>query len=260
MSKKVAVITRLTNPGGIMSCALSLIRGLNARNITPDLIWDLPPSPRLLEQWGVTANHRIVPFRIPTLTVQRMPESLRYLAWVLNAKNGKKVLAGYDFVYTFNQVYLLEGLPHLYYVAGPPLIPELDVPPPGIKGLPLKSFKWLYRNGLRRAAPIYDYQPKCNLVICSQYTGDLFKKAHGASLPVIHPPIRMLERPENDDLSRRDTVLFFSRIVSYKRPHLMLDLAGRRPDLRWVIMGGNDLINGDTCRSCRRKPDAAASR
>ncbi len=240
MSMKVAVITRLTNPGGIPSCALSLIRGLNARNITPDLIWDLPPSTRLLEQWGASANHRVIPFRIPTLTVQKLPESLRYLAWILNAVDGKKALAGYDFVYTFNQVYMLEGLRHLYYVAGPPLIPVLDVPPPGIKALPLKLFKWLYRNWFRRKKPIYDYLPDCRLVICSQYTADLFQKAHGVSLPVIPPPIRMPDQPVDDDLSGRDTVLFFSRIVPYKRPDLMLEIASRRPELRWVVMGGNE--------------------
>jgi glycosyltransferase involved in cell wall biosynthesis len=237
---KVAIVTRLTNPGGVPSCALSLIRGLNARGITPDLVWDLPPSTHLLSEWGASAGCRIVPFPIPTLVVQRLPETLRYLAWVVNAVDGRRALAGYDFVYSFNQVYMLSSLRHLYYVSGPPLIPELDVPPPGIRGIPLQVFKWLYRKLLRRRAPIYDYLPQCKYVINSHYTATLFQRAHGVSLPVVHPPVRSLDHVADREPAMRDTVLYFSRVVAYKRPHLMLDLARRRPDLRWVVMGGNE--------------------
>jgi glycosyltransferase involved in cell wall biosynthesis len=76
-------------------------------------------------------------------------------------------------------------------------------------------------------------------VINSHYTAGLFEAAHGVRLPVVHPPIDVSGRSYRpDDLPARDTLTFFSRIVDYKRPEWIIDLAARHPELRAVIMGG----------------------
>jgi glycosyltransferase involved in cell wall biosynthesis len=237
--KKVAVVTRLTNPGGVPSCALSLIKGLNARAIIPDVVWDLPPSQELLRDAGVTAGFKYVRMPVPTLQLQRLPESLRYLAWIANGRRAERHLLGYDFAFSFNQVYLLAGMPHLYFLSGPPLLPQLDIPPEGWRGIPFRAFRWAYRAFLRRMKPVYDYVPGSVMVINSHYTARLFEEAHGIQLPVVHPPMRagqQVFRP--NDWAARDSALFFSRIVPYKRPEMLFELAEHHPGLRWVIMGG----------------------
>ncbi len=237
---KVGIVVRLTEPGGVQSVALSLARGLNGKGIVPDILWDLPPSAPLVASWGVNVGFRRVKFPVPTLRIDRMFLSLRYLAYLVNAVDGERFRGQYDFVYTVNQVFVFPAdFPHLYYLSGPPLLPQLESPPPGVKGVPLAVFKWVYRTFWRRYRPIYDYQPGSDFVINSGYTARLFKEAHGVDLPVVHPPIDLSGRSFDDgDLSRRDSLVFFSRIVAYKRPEMVMDLAGRHRDLRCVIMGG----------------------
>ncbi|MEW6510871.1 MAG: glycosyltransferase family 4 protein [Bacteroidota bacterium] len=238
--QRVGVVARLTEPGGVQSVALSMIKGLNRRGIVPDVLWDVPPSHTLLENAGVKADFHHVKFPFSTFLIDKMPLSLRYLAFLINAVDGNRFRGVYDFVYTVNQLFVFPpDFPHLYFLSGPPLLPQLDIPPPGIKGVPLAFFKWIYRTFYRARLPIYDYQPGRNFVINSYYTARLFKEAHGIDLPVVHPPIDVSSRSfEPDDLPRRDSLVFFSRIVYYKRPEMVMALARRHPQFRTVIMGG----------------------
>lgn len=238
--KRVAIVARLTEPGGVQSVAISLIRGLNARGITPDILWDIEPSRSLLNDSGVTAGFRKVWFPVPTRVMDRIPLSLRYLAFLLDSVNGERFRDEYDFAFTVNQLFVFPpSFPHVYYLSGPPLLPQLDLPPRGIRGVPIAVFKWFYRSFVKKYRPIFDYQPANTFVINSHYTARLFKEAHGIDLPVVHPPINLAGRGHDPgDLSGRDSSVFFSRIVPYKRPEMVLDLAGRYTGLRWVIMGG----------------------
>jgi glycosyltransferase involved in cell wall biosynthesis len=237
---RVGVVARLTEPGGVQSVALSMIKGLNARGVVPDVLWDVKPSASLLAGAGVRAGFRPVWFPFSTFLIDKMPLSLRYLAFLANSVNGNRFRGEFDFVYTVNQIFVFPAdFPHLYYLSGPPLLPQLDHPPPGLKGVPLAGFKWMYRTFCRKRRPIYDYQPGSTFVINSHYTARLFKEAHGIDLPVVHPPINIADRSyEPGDLSRRDSLVFFSRIVYYKRPEMVMDLARRHRNFRCVIMGG----------------------
>jgi hypothetical protein len=237
---RVAIVARLTEPGGVQSVALSMIKGLNSRGIVPDVLWDVKPSASLLAGAGVRAGFRPVWFPLNTFVIDKMPLSLRYLAFLLNAKNGNRFRDEYDFAYTVNQIFVFPAdFPHVYFLSGPPLLPQLDLPPPGWRGIPLACFKWTYRTFLRKWRPIYDYQPGSTFVINSHYTARLFKEAHGIDLPVVHPPIDVSGRKfEQGDLAGRDSMVFFSRIVAYKRPGMMLDLCRQHRQLRCVIMGG----------------------
>jgi glycosyltransferase involved in cell wall biosynthesis len=92
---------------------------------------------------------------------------------------------------------------------------------------------------LRRRYPVYEYHRQNRYVINSNYTADLFLQAHGDLLPVVYPPVdtsRFHFTP--GDLPARDTLTFFSRIVDYKRPQMLLELARQHREYRCVIMGG----------------------
>ncbi|MCK4815120.1 glycosyltransferase, partial [bacterium] len=161
------------------------------------------------------------------------------IAWIANTINGEKFRHEYDYFYIFYNGFLLSiGTPHVRYIPGPPLLPQLEVISPGVRGLPFKFFRWLYQHFLRKLQPAYELHEDGNYVTISQFTASLFQQAHGVELPVIYPPIDLAGRNFHlDDLNCRDTLTFFSRIVDYKRPEMVLDLANKYRHIRCVIMG-----------------------
>ena len=238
--KKVAIVYRLDHPGGLQSCCFSLIKGLNREGIIPDVIWDIEPDWSLLRSVGCEARYKFVRFPISSKMITNLPFTFRYLAKVANTINGDRYRQDYDFFYIFYNGFLLSnGAQHVRYLPGPPLLPQLESIRPGIRGIPYKTFKWLYQNLLRKTQPVYEFHKENNYVTISQFTSALFQEAHGVELPVIHPPIDLSGQDfDFDDLNCRDTLTFFSRIVDYKRPEMVLELASRYRNMRCVIMGG----------------------
>jgi glycosyltransferase involved in cell wall biosynthesis len=236
---RVGIVYRLERAGGVQSCAFAIIRGLNRQGITPDILWDTPPNTRLLDDAGAHANYRPIHFRIRSGWIDRLPYTLRYLANIANDVDGSKLRAEYDFFFIFYNGFLLDPHhPHIRYLSGPPLIPQLAKISPGLKGIPMRVFRWLYNQILRKKHPVYEYHSGSSYVINSQFTAALFEQAHGFALPVINPPIEIPSRGFVDqDWAQRDSITFFSRIIDYKRPDLVLELAQRYPHLRCVIMG-----------------------
>jgi glycosyltransferase involved in cell wall biosynthesis len=237
---RVAIIARLDEPGGVQSVVLSLIKGLNAKGIIPDVVWDTQPSSDLLESKGVFAGFTPVRFTVPSPTIFHFPETVRYLLRAWNVFSTDQVPLPYDFYYIFYNGFLVkDGTPHVRYLNGPPLLPQLDIAPRGIQGLPYRFFRWAYRVGFRKRFPAYEFHPGSSYVINSHFTAQLFEEAHGTRLPVVHPPIDLFGRSfELNDLPARDTITFFSRFVDYKRPEMVLDLAKLYPDRRFLLMGG----------------------
>jgi len=219
---------------------ISVIRGLNAKGITPDVIWDIEPSRTLLESAGARANFRFLRFPVPTLVIDKLPLFIRYFAWIANFINAEDLRGEYDCFFSFHDGFLVpRDMPHVYYCSGPPLTPQIMQPPPGMRGMHVRICRWIYRKFLRQSRPVYDYHPGRNYVINSQFTARLFEQANGRSIPIVNPPLDLSQysyRP--GDWSKRDSILFFSRIVPYKRPYLLLELAARNPGYRYVVMGG----------------------
>lgn len=244
---RVGIVQRLDLPGGVQSVALSIIKGLNAHNIIPDILWDVPPKPEMLEEKGLLAHFQPVKFPIPTRTLDRVPVTARHILRTVNLLSSRQLSQSYDFFFIFYNGFLVnDGTPHLRYLSGPPLLPQLETASPGLRGLPIRSFRWAYHRWLHHYLPVYDFHRNSHYVINSQFTAQLFEEAHGIRLQVVHPPIDLSGRGFHpDDLSRRDTITFFSRFVDYKRPEMVLALAERYPDIRFVLMGGVKSTNRD---------------
>lgn len=233
------MVYRLDHPGGVQSVAFALIRGLNKRGIVPDILWDVPPNAELLKDKKTQANYHYIRFLVPSPIIDRLPNSVRYLAWIFNCVKEESLSQRYDFYYVFYNGFLMTPeVAHLRYLSGPPLLPQLWKIPKGVRGWPVRTFSWLYHHWLRKKHPVYEYHRDNQYVINSNYTAELFEEAHGVKLPVIYPPINMTGRHyAENDLKKRDTVTFFSRIVDYKRPDLIIALAKQFPQTRFVIMG-----------------------
>ena len=237
---KVGIVYRLDHPGGMQSCALSLVKGLNRRGIIPDILWDVEPDWSFFKRSGIEARYRHLKFPVSSLVMDRLPSTLRFLAGLANILSGDRYGTDYGFLYIFYNGFLVtNGTPHLRYVAGPPLLPQLEIIRPGVAGIPFRTSLWLYQNFLRKVSPAYELHPGNNYVTISQFIANLFQEAYKVDLPVISPSIEMAERHfDFTDLKDRDTLTFFSRFADYKRPELVLDLAEQHLDMRCVMMGG----------------------
>ncbi len=237
---RVGIVFRLTHPGGVQSVVLSLIKGLNQRGIIPDLIWDQPPDQGMLDEKGVQAGFLPVQLQAPSIMVDMAPITVRYILNAGNVFTSSSLSKEYDFFYIFYNGFLVnEGTPHLYFLNGPPLLPQLDAVSPGLRGVPYRILRWLYKVSIRKRYPAYEYHRDSDYVINAQYTAELFEEAHGVRLPVVTPPIDVSNRSyRSDDLPQRDTITYFSRFIDYKRPEMVIDLARRFPHMRVVLMGG----------------------
>jgi glycosyltransferase involved in cell wall biosynthesis len=66
----------------------------------------------------------------------------------------------------------------------------------------------------------------------------LFEESFGDRLPVVYPPIDIDGRRfATEDITRRNTITFFSRFIQYKRPEMVLQLAAHYPDHPFLLMG-----------------------
>lgn len=231
---KVAIVWRMDQPGGVQSCVISLIRGLNRRGIVPDILWDVEPDWQMLAEAKVDAGFYPISFRVPTSLMMRFPYTLRYLARMTCVVYEEQIGAIYDFIYSFYNGMILDKTPHMYYLSGPPLIPQLR------KGNPVsRLLTCSYEAFLHQMSPVFEYHRQSRYFINSHFTAELFREAHGVNLPVVHPPIDLSDRDfEQEDLPERNTITYFSRIAEYKRPDMVLRLAQHYPEYRVTIMGG----------------------
>lgn len=236
---KVAIVHQVNTPGGVQSCIFSLIRGLNRNGIVPDMIWDVEPNWDLFQKAGVQAGYRPIRFPIPTRILSKFPDSLLYLAKTANTLDGNAHCQEYDFFFIFDNAFLVsDGFPHVRYLSGPPLLPQLEKTSEGFRGVPARFSHWLYQKSLRHSHPAYEYHRKNKYVINSQYTAKLFEDAHHVRLPIVYPPIDFSGRAfDLNDFSARNLITFFSRVVSDKRPEKVIELACRFPQVPCVIMG-----------------------
>ena len=238
-SVRVAIVNQLNTLGGVESCCVSLIKGLNHWGIIPDILWDTEPDWQLLMNAGVQTNYQPVRFLFPSPLIRKVPDTFKYLFQIGNIIDGDNFRNQYDFFYIFYNGFLIsKDIPHIRYLSGPPLLPQLETVSPGLRGIPFRTFRWLYEHILYRIRPVYEFHKESNYVINSEFTADLFHEAHGVELRVIYPPIDFLNRSfALDDIEQRNTLTFFSRFVDYKRPEMVLELADLHRDMRCLLMG-----------------------
>jgi len=247
---KVAIIYDLTAAGGVQTCVLSLIKGLNKKGIKPVIFWDEAPNSNLLEEAGVKVDYVRIKFPIAPSFIKKTPHLFRYLLWPFNMIRISKIPVDYDYVYSFTANLLIDqNRPHLFYLSGPPLLPQLES-----KTIRFKIAKLLYKVFIRPIYPSYEPQSKANYVINSKFTAKLFEEAHGRKLEVVYPSNQLkIEELQDDDFNLRENITFFSRIVDYKRPEFLMELAKQYPDLKFAIMGGVSKVRIDYLEGLKKR-------
>lgn len=235
---KIAIVFDLSEEGGVQTCVFSLIKGLNEKNIVPTILWDIAPNQKLIAEQGLKINYKKINFILSSKLKKKLPNIVRYLLLPFNFKSIKKIDNGYDFFYIFAPLVKIDKkINHLFYLSGPPLLPQLES-----REFKFKVAKFIYTYFIKTFYPVYEPQKEANYVINSQYTSDMFYEAHGRRLEVVYPSNKIKNFKLNiDNIGSKKYVTFFSRIVDYKRPEFIIQLAEIYTNTNFVIMGGLSL-------------------
>ncbi len=233
MNPKVAIIFDISQAGGVQTCVFSLIKGLNQINNIPTVFWDTEPNIELLKELGLKLNYEKLNFNIKTNLIRKFSDTGRYLLWPFNKITDKNFVNRYDFVFSFTPLYKpTSNLPHLIYLSGPPLLPQLNS-----TTFKFKVVEFLYSVFFARKFPFYRLNPDAGYVINSIFTKNLFYEAHNLLLDVIYPS-NQFKKKEVCLKLKENKVVYFSRILPYKKPDLVLKLASSNPTMDFIIMGG----------------------
>ncbi|PHR59475.1 MAG: hypothetical protein COA44_00610 [Arcobacter sp.] len=234
---KIGIIFTLTQYGGVQTCVISLIKGLNARGIRPTIIWVDEPNPNIIKENNLNVNFEKYYFPFSTAFIAKQKASIRYLIWPFNMVKFSKLKQKYDFIYTFRHNYLQDDdTPYAFYLSGPPFLPQLN-PQKGAKKYRFLLFKAIYKLFIKPFYPIYEFSGNTkNTVINAKFTSDLFYEAHDKRLEVVYPS-NAFEINTDKGFSNKSGIVFLSRIVPYKRPEMLIELAKKYPDEVFSILG-----------------------
>lgn len=234
---KIGIIFTLKDYGGVQTCVISLIKGLNQQGIIPTIIWGDAPNKKIIKENNLEVEFEKVSFLIPTNLIHKLPSSIRHILWPFNMVKASKLKKKYDFIYTFSHIFYNDiSIPYFYYLSGPPFLPQL-YPQKGIGKIRYQLLHGFYELFLKPFYPIYEFQGNAqNTAINSEFTSSLFFEAHGLKLPVVYPS-NLFKKSNIKGFKKKKDIIFLSRIVPYKRPELILELAKQYPDESFIIVG-----------------------
>jgi glycosyltransferase involved in cell wall biosynthesis len=233
--RRVGIITNLmTGYGGVQTCVISLIKGLNRQGIIPDIIADQNPKSLLWEEQGLKANIQIVNYSISLSTFKKYRKILQPIWEFVFYLKTSWIKKDYDFLYIFQPNVVVDSdHNHLFYLSMSPRAKGFTKTPW------LSKFKDIvYKYLIKWWHPIFEFQ-NYNCVINSNYTASYFEEYFKKKIDVIYPSNLIKEEEYSvAPVKMKKTVLFLSRIAEYKRPDLMLKLAKTYPDFTFYIVGG----------------------
>lgn len=234
--KKIAIISSLYTYGGVQSCVISLIKGLNSNGIIPYLISDLPLNEKIVTENKLLLNYYFVEYSISRNLANILSPFLGGALDLVYFLKTKKFNNKFDFLYIFHpNIVVNSRQKHLYY---------LSMAPKSI-GYSGKTFKskikfFFYEKFIKNILPIYEFGDKERVcVINSNYTRKLFYESYKRDLDVVYPPTKINNFRE-DAAKFKNGVVFFSRLTKYKRPEDVIKLAEKFPHVNFTIMGAAD--------------------
>ncbi|MHC1765397.1 MAG: glycosyltransferase family 4 protein [Verrucomicrobiia bacterium] len=237
-AQRVGIITHSFKClGGIQTCIIELIAGLNEKGIVPEIVWDEPIDWRIVGDCRLQCGFAQRRLLVSSGSVRRWPPWLRRVVEPLRLRYSDFCLSSYDFVFSFEPgVRIRSGVRHLCFVIGPPYV---RVPTTANLGAPNGCGRVAHQNLRERIRPVLRPERNQSYYTLSQWISDLFFEAHGMRLPVIWPPARSRALPLVEGHERRAGVLFLSRLTAAKRPEVMLRIAREFPSLDVTLAGAS---------------------
>jgi len=236
---KVGIIAhRFQILGGIQTCFIELIQGLNEIGIIPDVLWDEPMDWKALKWPAIKADFRKSNLLISSETLRSLPpkiaERIRWKRLLFASFPFKD----YDFIYSFEPgVKIPENIPNVCWMIGPPFV---DMPGESINFNKIFSVHELRKLFRRITTPSIKPDKYSRYVTHSDWIAQLCEDTYGFRPPVIWPPARDRKLNLSTKEIRRG-ILFLSRLAPYKRPDIMLTIAKNFKELPITVAGA--LIN-----------------
>ena len=112
--KSVGIICNLmTNYGGVQTCVISLIKGLNEKGITPILLAANTPNKLLWEEQGLSCNTKHIDYSMSMETYKKV-KWLRFVWEFVFYFKTSWLKEKYDFIYIFQPNVMIDNnQPHL---------------------------------------------------------------------------------------------------------------------------------------------------
>lgn len=237
--KKIGIMCNLMNSyGGIQTCVISLIRGLNQKGIIPILLCDRVPKKDLWEEQGLKCEVQKINFSFSAETFFKYCKYLFPIWEFIFYFKTSWLKEKYDFIYIFEPNTIVNNnQKHLFYLSMSPRAHGFS------KNTTLSKFKDLfYKIFLKKIHPIFEFQ-NYNCVINSNYTAGMFYDYFGKKLTVVNPPNTVESKIPVKIVKKEKTVLFLSRINPLKKVEKVIDLAKNHLDYTFYIIGAVDSEN-----------------
>ena len=233
---RIGIFSSLATYGGVQSCVISLVKGLNALGLEPTLLSDKPLNQMLVEENDLRLAHQAISYSVSRKTAEKLSPLLRGAVDLAYFYRASWLENKYDFFYVFHPNVLVDvETDHLYYLSMCPRAP-------GYSGRELRSRAkfWIYDRFIRKSLPIYEFGDKAErCVINSEFTADYFRRTFQKQLPVVYPPTFNSSTKTTAAL-QKDKIVFLSRLVPAKRPEIFIELARNFPHEKFLMVGGTD--------------------
>lgn len=227
------VVERFASAGGIQTCLIELIAGLNQMGIVPEIVWDEPQDWSVLGDPCLQTTFGGGRLGIRSSTLRKLPFWLAGRLRSLSFRAAKLSLERYDFVYCFElEIRMSPAVPNVCWLTGPS---HLRMPGDRVCWRRLYDPREMGKLMSLLTSPLMKPDRYSNYVTHSDWIADLFLDRFGSRPPVIWPPVRSRILP-SEPLDRSG-FLFLSRLVETKRADSMLTLAEAYPDQEVTIAG-----------------------
>lgn len=246
--KKIGIMCNLmTSYGGVQTCVISLIRGLNAKGIVPNLICDQLPKTELWEEQGLKCEVKKVNFSFSAETFFKYSKYLFPIWEFIFYFKTSWLKDEYDFIYIFEPNTIVDNdQKHLFYLSMSPRAHGFSENPRLSK---LKDL--FYSIFLKKIHPIFEFQNN-NCVINSNYTAGMFYDYFGKKLHVVNPPNTVEQYVPEIIFKKEKSVLFLSRITPPKKVEKVIDLARMHTDFTFYIIGAVSIENKEYLENIKK--------
>ena len=231
--KQIGIFFSLNTYGGVQTCIISLIKGLNRIGITPYLISDEDINQKIVEEHQLKVNLHRIEFSLSKKSKDKFNNYLQGAIDLMYFYKTSWLKKEFDFLYIFQPNIIVNSkVRYMYYLSMSPR----SIGYSGRQLLPRIKFL-VYDYLLKYFIPVYEFKKRAqHCVINSIYTANLFEQSYHEKIAVVNPS-NLVKITKTINYEAKDTVIFLSRIVRYKRPEMLIKLAELYKNIQFEIIG-----------------------
>ena len=234
-NRKVGIVWELNTYGGVQTCVIVLIQGLNKMGIKPILFCEHIPSEKIKKEFNIDFDYEIINY----FKLTQLGDPIFYIFRHIRTSQFKEKV---NYLYVFDNDLINDSseIKVIRYISMPPFYYK------SFKFNLLSVLKQLLQKLICIVIPKYNYKDDYRVYINSMYTQGIFIENYEYSIDVVYPPSLMELysgiQKKNETKSKRK-VVFFSRICQDKGIDIFIELSRQFADLDFLLLGSVDLQN-----------------